>query len=257
MSVRTQRDGAIGWIVLDNPAKRNAINGGMWRAIPPAMKGFDADPGLRCVVIRGAGTEAFAAGADISEFEQARASQEAVRGYDGALEATLAALEGSPRPVLAMIHGYCFGGGLEIALACDLRYSGESGQFAIPAARLSIGYGVRGTSRLVATVGHTRAREILYTGRRLDAREALSIGLVNGVTPDSELEDRVREIASQLAENAPLSIQASKAVIEAVVEPHGDFSRANEAVRRCASSEDYKEGRRAFMEKRKPRFQGK
>ena len=112
MSVRTQRDGAIGWIVLDNPTKRNAINAGMWRAIPPAMKGFDADPELRCVVIRGAGTEAFAAGADISEFEKARASQEAVRGYDGALDATLAALESSPRPVLAMIHGYCLGGGL-------------------------------------------------------------------------------------------------------------------------------------------------
>ena len=116
---------------------------------------------------------------------------------------------------------------------------------------------MRGTSRLVATVGHARAREILYTGRRIDAREALSIGLVNGVSPDSELEGRVREIAAQLAENAPLSIQASKAVIEAVVEPHGDFGRANEAVRRCASSEDYKEGRRAFMEKRKPRFQGR
>ncbi|MBK7997842.1 MAG: enoyl-CoA hydratase/isomerase family protein, partial [Verrucomicrobia bacterium] len=173
-----------------------------------------------CVVLRGEGTLAFAAGADISEFEKRRSDPDAAKAFDGVLDRALLAIEDSPKPVIAMIHGICFGGGVEISLACDLRYAGGSSLFSIPAARLSIGYAVHGTNKLVATVGHAVAREILFTARRYNAQEALDIGLVNRVLPDGELEAYVRGVAATLADNAPLSIATSKAIIEASV--HAD-----------------------------------
>jgi len=156
-----------------------------------------------------------------------------------------------------MIHGICMGGGVEIALACDLRYAGGSAVFAIPAARLSIGYGAHGTRKLVATVGHAAAREILFTARRYNAQEALDMGLVNRVLPDAELEAYVRGMAATLADNAPLSIAVSKAIIEASVQPEGDFAKGEALIQRCMASEDHAEGRRAFMEKRRPVFRGR
>jgi len=256
-ALRVERNGPIGWMIFDNPARRNAINEDMWRAIPPAMAGFDADPEVRCVVLRGAGSVAFAAGADISEFEKRRANANTAGEHDNIIDAAQLALEDSAKPVLAMIQGYCLGGGVEIALACDLRYAGASSSFAIPAARLGIGYGVHGTNRLVASVGHAAAREIMLTGRRYSADEALAMGLVNRLLPDAELEAYVREIASMLAANAPLSMAASKAIINGVIEASGDFSKGQELIARCARSEDHVEGRRAFMEKRAPKFKGK
>jgi enoyl-CoA hydratase/carnithine racemase len=255
--LRAERDGHIGWMIFDNPARRNAITGDMWRAIPQAMAQFDADPEVRCVVLRGAGEVAFAAGADISEFEKRRADAQAAGKHDNMIDLAQLALENSAKPVLAMIRGFCFGGGVEIALACDLRYCGASARFAIPAARLGIGYGVRGTNRLVASVGHAAAREIMLTGRRYDAGEALAMGLVNHVLPDDELEGFVRKLAAELASNAPLSMAASKSIINSVIEPDGDFSAGETLIARCAKSEDHVEGRRAFMEKRKPVFKGK
>ncbi len=255
--IRTSVAGGIGWLVLDNAARRNAISAGMWAAIPKAIKAFGTDPAVRCVVLRGEGTQAFAAGADISEFAKQRASEAQIRKYDRTIVAALRAIESCEKPVIAMIHGFCIGGGAEIALACDLRYCGESAEFAIPAARLGIAYGVHGTARLAATVGHAAAREILYTGRRYGAQEAAAMGLVNRVLPDEELEEFVRDSARQLAENAPLSIAASKAALEALVAPRGRFAGAGRAIRRCMRSEDYAEGRRAFMEKRKPVFRGR
>jgi len=255
--LRVERDGAIGRMVFDSPARRNAISGQMWRAIPTAMAAFDADPAIRCIVLRGEGNVAFAAGADISEFEQRRSSEGAVKEYDGIVDAAQHAIEDSHKPVIALIHGFCIGGGLEMALACDLRYAGTSGQFAIPAARLGLGYGVHGTNRLVATVGHAAAREIMFTGRRYGADEALAMGLVNRVLPDADLDEYVGKIAHDLAANAPLSIAASKTVIETLTLPTGDFTRAEELIERCMKSEDYIEGRRAFMEKRPPRFKAK
>jgi enoyl-CoA hydratase/carnithine racemase len=252
-----KKEGAIGWIVITNVARRNAINGEMWRSFPLAMAEFDADPEVRVVVLRGEGAVAFAAGADISEFEKRRSDPEAAKAFDGVLDRALLALEGSPKPVIAMIHGICFGGGVEISLACDLRYAGGSAMFSIPAARLSIGYAVHGTNKLVATVGHAVAREILFTARRYNAQEAAEIGLVNRVMPDGELEAYVRGVAATLADNAPLSIATSKSIIEQSVLPHPDFTRGEELIRRCAGSEDHKEGRRAFMEKRRPAFRGR
>lgn len=254
-----ERRGAVGWIVFDSQARRNAINGAMWRAIPPAMKAFDADPQVRCVAFRGAGTEAFAAGADISEFAKIRADRDAVSAYDGLLDAVLHAIQDSRKPSLAMIHGFCMGGGVEVALACDLRYCGQSAQFGIPAAKLGLAYNVEGHKRLIETVGHARAREIMFLGRRYGADEAFRIGLVHQVLPDSDLESHVDGILKTLCENAPLAIANSKTIIEEFVKAQGhpDHARMEEAMARCAKSADYEEGRTAFMEKRKPRFQGR
>lgn len=254
-----EKRGAVGWIVFDSPARRNAINGAMWRAIPPAMKQFDADPDVRCVVFRGAGTEAFAAGADISEFEKIRADRDAVAAYDGLLDQVLHAIQGSRKPSLAMIHGFCMGGGLEIALACDLRYCGASAQFGIPAAKLGLAYNIEGHKRLIETVGHARAREIMFLGRRYGAEEAFQMGLVHRVVPDPELERLVDDVLKTLCENAPLAIANSKTIIEEFVKAEGapDYAAMKAAMERCAKSVDYEEGRKAFMEKRKPRFVGR
>jgi enoyl-CoA hydratase len=257
--LRVEKEGAIGWLVLDNPGRLNAISSDMWRAFPKGMAQHDADPEIRVVILRGEGEKAFAAGADISEFDKARETSDKVSAYDGLLDEALHALQGSDKPVISMIRGYCFGGGVEISLACDLRYCADDSMFAIPAARLGLGYGMDGTKRLIDTVGHANAREIFFTGRRYNAAEALSIGLVHRVLPVAGLEAFVREIAGGIAENAPLTIAASKTIIEEFVRPTGepDIAKGLAAIERCAVSEDYLEGRKAFMQKRKPKFRGR
>jgi len=259
LTLRVEKRGAVGWLVFEQPAKRNALNDAMWRGIAPAMQKFDADPEVRCVAFRGAGSEAFSAGADISEFEKRRASEESVGQYDSLLDQVLHSIQDSRKPSLAMIYGYCLGGGLEIALACDLRYCAASAQFGIPAAKLGLAYNVEGHKRLLETVGHARAREIMFLGRRYPAEEALAMGLVHRVLADDALESFVGEVLKTLSENAPLSIANSKTMIEEYVKSVGapDHARMQAAMERCARSDDYKEGRRAFMEKRKPAFRGK
>jgi len=259
MSLLVDKRGAVGWVSFNQPAKKNAINDAMWRGIPQAMARFDADPEVRCVAFRGAGTEAFAAGADISEFEKNRSERGAVAQYDDLLDRVLHSIQGSPKPTVAMIYGYCLGGGVEIALACDLRYCGASAQFGIPAAKLGLAYNIEGHKRLMETVGHARAREIMLLGRRYKADEASAMGLVQRVLPDAELETYVDDVIRTLCENAPLSIANSKTTFEEFVKSSGtpDAERMRAAIERCAKSADYAEGRRAFMEKRKPRFTGK
>ncbi len=254
-----EKRGAVGWIVFDQPAKRNAINGAMWRGIPAAMQQFDADREVRCVAFRGAGTEAFSAGADISEFDRIRAQQAAVAEYDDLLDRVLQAIQGSRKPSVAMIYGYCMGGGLEVALACDLRYCARSAQFAIPAAKLGLAYNIEGHKRLLETVGHARAREIMFLGRRYSADEAFQMGLVNHVVDDAALEAHTAEVLKTLGDNAPLAIANSKTILEQYAKAEGapDLAAMRASIERCARSDDYQEGRRAFMEKRKPAFKGK
>jgi enoyl-CoA hydratase/carnithine racemase len=254
-----EKRGAVGWIVFDQPARMNAINDAMWRALPEAVARFDRNPEVRCMALRGSGSEAFAAGADISEFEQVRDGQAAVGEYDGLLDRVLHSIQDSRKPSVALIHGFCMGGGLEVALACDLRYCGESAQFAIPAAKLGLAYNVEGHKRLLETAGHALAREIMFLGRRYGAQEALSMGLVHRVLPDAELDAYVDGVIATLLENAPLAIANSKTILEEYVKSSGapDTARMQAAMQRCALSEDYREGRRAFMEKRKPRFEGR
>jgi enoyl-CoA hydratase/carnithine racemase len=222
------------------------------------MAQFDADPQVRCVAFRGAGMEAFASGADISEFEAIRSQKSSVAEYDRLLDQVLHSIQDSPKPSVAMVYGFCMGGGLEIALACDLRYCGQSAQFGIPAAKLGLAYNVEGHKRLLETVGHARAREIMFLGRRYSAAEGLAMGLVNAVFPDGELERETDAILKTLCVNAPLSIANSKTIIEEYVKSTGapDHARMAASIERCARSEDYHEGRRAFMEKRKPAFKG-
>jgi enoyl-CoA hydratase len=259
LSLLVDKRGPVGWIVFDQPAKRNAINDAMWRGIAPALQRFDADPEVRCVVFRGAGNEAFAAGADISEFEKVRSDKGAITQYDDLLDRVLHAIQDSVKPSVAMIYGFCLGGGLEIALACDLRYSAASGQFGIPAAKLGLAYNIEGHKRLLETVGHAWAREIMFLGRRYPASEALAMGLVHRVLPDVELESYVDDVLRTLADNAPLAMANTKTILEQYVKSAGtpDPARMRAAIERCAKSADYTEGRRAFMEKRKPRFTGK
>jgi enoyl-CoA hydratase/carnithine racemase len=259
MTVVVEKRGAVGWLIFSRPEKHNALNGAMWRAIPAAMREFDRDADIRCVAFRGAGTESFAAGADISEFDSVRANENAVAQYDDLLDEVLHSIQDSLKPSVALIHGYCLGGGLEIALACDLRYCGASAQFGIPAAKLGLGYNVEGHKRLLETVGHAHAREIMFLGRRYNADEALAMGLVHRVLADAELERYVDDVIDTLCRNAPLAIANTKTVLEEYIKSSGapDAARMRAAIERCGKSADYVEGRRAFMEKRKPRFTGK
>jgi enoyl-CoA hydratase/carnithine racemase len=256
-TLRIERDGPIGYVVLANPARRNAISANMWHAFPLVVAELSEDASIRCIVLRGEGDIAFAAGADISEFENNRANEDGVRSYEAATAAAHAALENTPKPVIAQIRGFCIGGGLAVALSCDLRYCAADSQFAIPAARLGLGYGIHGHRRLVATVGHANAREVMFSARRYDAASAQQLGLVNRVLPVAELDSYVRALALDLAANAPLTQAASKAAINAAIAEHGDYEQCAAMITRCMQSADYREGRTAFMEKRKPKFEGR
>jgi enoyl-CoA hydratase len=259
MTLVVEKRGAVGWLVFNQPAKKNAINDAMWRAIPPAMAQFERDAEVRCVAFRGAGAEAFAAGADISQFESVRSDRAAIAEYDELLDRVLHSIQDSLKPSVALVHGFCLGGGLEIALACDLRYCGASAQFGIPAAKLGLAYNVEGHKRLLETVGHAWAREIMFLGRRYNAQEAAAMGLVHRVLADAELDAYVDGVIETLCQNAPLAIANTKTVLEEYIKAAGspEAGRMHAAIERCAKSADYIEGRRAFMEKRKPRFTGR
>jgi enoyl-CoA hydratase/carnithine racemase len=251
------RDG-IGWLTINQPEKRNAISVAMWEAIGIAVERFAADPAVRVVVMRGAGGKAFAAGADISEFEKVRADASAQEEYARRTAGARQGLAGLKKPLIAMVQGFCIGGGLAVALHADFRIASSDSRFGVPAARLGIAYGMEGLERLVALVGPSKAKEILFLARRHSAEEALAMGLVNAVVPPERLEEEVTTWAREMAANAPLSIRASKETIDQLA---GDPARRDPARiealgRACFDSADYAEGRRAFMEKRVPQFTG-
>ena len=257
--VLAEKLGAVGRLTFNNPARHNAMSLEMWEAVTDVLADFAAAADIRVVVVTGAGGKAFVSGADISKFEDERASAEALARYTRATEGATRALATIAKPTIAMIEGYCIGGGVAVALSCDLRICSDASRFAIPAARLGIGYGYAHLRRLVDHVGPAHAKEILYTARQFDAAEALAMGLVSRVVPSARLEATVAEVAESIAENAPLSLAAAKVVVGEVLKDPGerDLEACDRVVRECFDSADYIEGRRAFMEKRKPRFAGR
>lgn len=253
-----RKEGAVGHVIFNNPAKHNAVSLEMWEAMGRAMEEFAADDSIRVVVLSGAGGKAFVSGADISKFESERATKEAVAAYAEVSTAAYDKLYNFPKPTLARIQGYCIGGGVNVAICCDMRVCTEGSRFAIPAARLGLGYGHVGFGRLADVVGPSRAMEMFYTARQFSAQEAYDMGLVNASVEGGKLDETVDDITGRIGENAPLTIGAIKAAARELVKnpDDRDLARVDALVQACFDSQDYIEGRRAFMEKRKPNFKG-
>jgi enoyl-CoA hydratase/carnithine racemase len=253
--ILSEIENGIGWLTIDNPDKRNAVSTDMALQGTDLIAAFSADPNVRVVVIRSTGGKSWMAGADISEYEKRRGSPPLQRSglafYDG--------VRACPKPVVAMIAGYCFGGGFAMACACDIRLVADNSLFAIPAGRLGLGYRAEFTRWIVETVGIPIAREILYTGRRYDAANAYRIGLAHHIVPMAELESFTRDYVKTIVENAPLSVRASKGIINEVAKTPDDWDTESckELLAACTASEDSVEGHRAFLEKRAPVFKGR
>ena len=252
-------DDGIALVTFNNPEKHNALSVEIRTALPGVLTGLEADPEVRVVVLTGAGDKAFVSGADISEFGDRRTSAESREEFDRLAAESGRAWGALHKPVLAMIRGFCIGGGLLTAMQADIRIASDDSQFGVPAARLGVGYGFAGVEALVQLVGPARAAEILFSARRLPAAEALAIGLVNRVVAPGELRAAVWELAGSIRDNAPLTVAACKAAIQEVRRPpdRRDLDRVAELVEACFRSEDYREGQRAFLEKRPPRFVGR
>ena len=254
-----EKDGPIGHIIFNNPARHNAVSLDMWEAVPKILDDYEADDRIRVIVLSGAGGKAFVSGADISEFKEKRATEEAAAAYSRISEGARKRIEETPKPTIAMIRGYCIGGGVGTALACDMRIAAEGSRFGIPAAKLGLGYAYDGIRKLIDLVGPACAREIFYTARQFSAEEALRMGLVNQLVPPGELETYVRDYCEMIAANAPLTVRSVKVIVaEALKDAHArDMALTKRVVEECFASEDYAEGRTAFMEKRKPVFKGR
>ncbi|MCX7275096.1 MAG: enoyl-CoA hydratase [Burkholderiales bacterium] len=257
--VTTRIDGPIGWIVFENPGRHNAMSVAMWEALPAAVDALQADPQVRVLVLRGAGDQAFVSGADISQFDQVRDSLEANQRYEAMGNAGMMRIADCSKPTIAMLQGWCLGGGMAITLNCDLRIGDESLRYGIPAARLGIGYRWPGIKKLVDTVGAPNAREIFLTARRFNAQDALRMGFVNRIVARGELEAAVRAECDLLAANAPLTMASVKVAIDEILRagPQIDAQRIEAATQRAYGSADFIEGRHAFLEKRPPVFQGR
>ena len=257
--VIVQKDGCVGHIRLNQPEKHNAISYTMWQGIAQAIADFASDNAIRVIVVSGEGGRAFSVGADISQFEEKRGSVEAVETYDATMGRAYEKLRHIPKPTIAKIRGYCIGGGLATALCCDLRIASDDSSFAIPAAKLGLGYGYNSLRPLVGLVGPANAREILYTARRFSALEAYQMGLINHVLPRDELDAFVADYAETIAGNAPLTIKACKKIIAEIGKDadQRDLDLCRRLTEECFASDDYKEGRAAFMAKRKPAFKGR
>ena len=257
--ILSSADGAVGTLTFNYPERHNALSLDMWRASAEALEGFVRDPAIRVVILTGAGGKAFVSGADIAKFEDERANAVNIASYNEAVAGFYSVLMNCPKPTIAMIRGYCIGGGVGIAVCCDMRICNETSRFAVPAAKLGVGYGFEDIRRLMDLVGPQFVSEILITARQFDAQEALRMGLVNKVVADSEIESYVSDLAETIARNAPLTIQAVKTIVRELLNDPVDrnIGACDLLVTKCFESADYQEGRRAFLEKRKPVFTGR
>ena len=253
------KEDGVGLITFNQPEKRNAMSLEMWTGLGEILDEFSEDASVRVVILTGAGHKAFVSGADISQFEKVRSNADAQREYDRLASVGRAKYAAFGKPVIARIRGYCLGGGLAIAMQADLRIAAVDSEFGIPAAKLSIAYAPDSVKRLIDLVGPANARMILYTARRIDAAEAERIGLINRMVSDEELNEAVLDVARTIADNAPLSVAASKLTINEMLkdESKRDMAAIQQAMETCFNSADYKEGRTAFMEKRAPRWMGR
>lgn len=254
-----KREGTAAWILFNNPQHHNAVSLDMWLALPELLAELSADPEVKVVALAGAGSKAFISGADISEFNSERDKAEGAARYEAATNLAFDALAAMEKPTIAMIRGYCLGGGIGIALLCDIRIAGADARFSVPAAKLGLGYQYNGIRKLVQTIGSSFAKEVIFTGRQFDAAEALAMGLVNRVVAADELAGYTEKYIRMIGSNAPLTIRAAKLAVAAagLDESQRDVATVQAAIERCFDSEDYAEGRQAFMEKRPPLFNGR
>lgn len=253
-----RKDGAIGWIIFNNPERHNATSFEMWQSLPLVLDAYVNDPEVRVILFRGTGEKAFSAGADISQFKEKRSDPKAVKEYNAAADNANRALRECAKPTIAMIRGYCIGGGTAVAVGCDIRIAADDARFGVPAAKLGLGYRFEGIKRLASIVGPSYTAEIFFAGRQFTAQEALQMGLVNRLVAAAELESYTLDYVNAIAVNAPLTIAAVKrSLIELGRDPsERDLAVSQRMVDACFESEDYKEGQAAFMEKRKPQFKG-
>ena len=256
--IRTSVREGIGTLLISNPAKRNAMSKAMWAAFSSSMAALDADPEVRVIVVRGDGDLAFVSGADISQFEGQRNSEQEQADYDATAAEAYAAPGRASKPVIAAIRGNCIGGGLGLAAACDLRICSTDARFRMPAARLGLAYHVDGVDHFVGLVGPQQVLDLFMTARVFSAEEALRIGFVAAVESTEGIDLKVAEVAAMIAQNAPLTLRAVKLSVQAACNRKKSTAKAaHEAVAACSRSSDYVEGRKAFIEKRAPRFTGR